>query len=326
MRERWRSLSALTLLGLGVALFDSWLLSCGFEGCPSRTEIRAFRPTEGSRVFDRAGRLVGRLSYVKRLNVPLALVPTHVRQAFIATEDRRFYKHNGLDWRGFARATARNIAAMSVREGFSTITMQVARNTFTPQTIGDRSLRRKLLELRLARLIERNLTKEEILELYLNVIYLGNGVYGVEAASRDLFGKSVRQLTLAEGAVLAALPKGPSAYTPRRNPDRSRLRRNLVLSLMVREGFITPARARTAAASPLRIARAEWHPPQVYSAAMDVVRSMVDSVLGSDALEKGDVDVWTTLDLTAQQAADETPGAVEDAAPFRWTEGADLGA
>ncbi|HJU88644.1 MAG TPA: PBP1A family penicillin-binding protein [Gemmatimonadaceae bacterium] len=304
MRRRWRSLAALGVAVLGVVLFDAWLLSCGFEGCPSRTEIRAFRPTEGSRVYDRSGRLIGRLTYVKRLNVPLSVVPRHVRQAFIATEDRRFYEHNGLDWRGFFRATLRNITSLGVREGFSTITMQVARNTFTPQTVGERSLRRKMMELRLARLIERNLRKDEILELYLNVIYLGNGVYGVEAASRDLFGKPVRQVTLSEAAVLAALPKGPSAYTPRRNPERARARRNLVLSLMVREGFITRERARSAAAAPLRVARNEWRPPQLYSAAMDVVRSMVDSIVGSEALEKGDVDVWTTLDLTAQQAAE----------------------
>jgi penicillin-binding protein 1A len=304
MRERWKSLLALALAVAGVLTFDAWLATCGFDGCPSGARIRAFRPNEGSRVFDRSGRLVGRLTYVKRINVPLATVPRHVRQAFIATEDRRFYEHNGLDWRAAARASLRNATSLSFREGFSTITMQVARNTFTPQTIGERSLKRKLLELRLARLIERSLEKDEILELYLNVIYLGNGVYGVEAASRDLFGKSVQKLTLSEAAVLAALPKGPSAYTPRRNPERARQRRNLVLSLMVREGFITPERARAASAAPIRVAKREWRPTQLYSAALDAVRALVDSVLGPEAVEEGDVDVYTTLDLGAQRAGE----------------------
>ena len=162
---------------------------------------------------------MGRMNAVRRVNVPLSAVPVHVRRAFIATEDRRFYQHDGLDWIGVGRAIVRNTLSLRFREGFSTITMQVARNTFlADRATGARSIGRKLLELRVARLLERALTKDEILELYVNAIYLGNGVYGVEGASRDLFGKRVRDLNLAEGALLAALPKGPSIYTPRRNP------------------------------------------------------------------------------------------------------------
>ncbi|HEU4564465.1 MAG TPA: PBP1A family penicillin-binding protein [Gemmatimonadaceae bacterium] len=305
MRARWRSLLLLAVAVLGVGVFDVWLATCGFGGCPSAAQIRSFRPSEGSRVYDRAGRSLGQLTYVRRVNVPLSQVPLHVRQAFIAIEDRRFYQHNGLDWRAIPRAALRNVAALGIREGFSTITMQVARNGFTPRLVRhQRSLRKKLLELRLARLIEQNLSKDEILELYLNVIYLGNGTSGVEAASRDLFGTGVSRVSLAEGAVLAALPKGPSAYTPRRDPQRARARRDLVLASMVREGYVSQARAAAAAREPVRVAAEEWRPPQERSAALDAVRAVVDSVLGNGALERGDVRVYTTIDAAAQRAAE----------------------
>ena len=304
MRQRWRSLSLLAAVALGVGTLDAWLATCGFAGCPSSREIQSFRPVEGSSIFDRSGRLMGRLAGVRRINVSLERVPPHVRRAFVATEDRRFYRHRGLDWRALARSVARNVSSFGVREGFSTITMQVASNTFTRRTVGERSLRRKLLELRLARLIEDNLDKDQILELYLNVIYLGNGTYGVEAASRDLFGKGVHELDLAEGALLAALPKGPSAYTPRRSPDRARERRNLVLALMERERFITGAQAAAAAAQPIRIAPDRWRPENASSYAFDAVRALVDSVLGARALASGDVAVYTTLDAEAQRIAE----------------------
>ena len=305
MRERWRSLTALGVALLLVATLDAWIASCGFKGCPSAAEIRAYRPAEGGRIMDRNGRLVGRLAAVRRVNVPLARVPVHVRQAFIATEDRRFLHHNGLDWRGVARAVVRNVTALGVREGFSTITMQVARNTFVADLYAARSLRRKIIELRVARLLERNLTKAQILELYLNVIYLGNGVYGVEAASRDLFGRSVEHVTLPEAAMLAALPKGPSAYTPRKSPERARARRDLVLALMRDQGYISPAREAAARRQRLTVERKPWRPPQPDdSYAVDAVRALVDSVLTSRNFDGGDVTVYTTLDLTAQRAAE----------------------
>jgi penicillin-binding protein 1A len=303
-RQRWRSLTALALAIGAVTWFDVWLATCGFRGCPTAAEIRSFRPAEGGRILDRNGQTVGRLAVVRRVNVPLSRVPLHVRQAFIATEDRRFLEHNGLDWRGVARAVVRNVASLGVREGFSTITMQVARNTFVSRLASERSLRRKLMELRVARLLEQSLTKEQILELYLNVIYLGNGVYGVEAASRDLFGRSVEHITLAEGAMLAALPKGPSAYTPRRDPARAERRRNLVLALMADEEYISAERAAAGARQPLEIERKPWRPARPDdSYAVDAVRALVDSVLRSRELQEGDVTVYTTLDLAAQRAA-----------------------
>src|SRR5688500_11346135 len=138
--------------------------------------------------------------------------------------------------------------------------MQVVRNAFIPELAGERSIRRKLIEISLARRLEQNLTKQQILELYLNVIYLGSGVYGVEAASRDLFGKGVDRLTLAEAATLAALPKEPTSYSPRRNPQRARTRRNLVLSLMAQEGFVSAADADEASELPLQVREQGWYP------------------------------------------------------------------
>jgi 1A family penicillin-binding protein len=304
MRRRWRSLTLLGVACLGIVLFDSWLVTCGFSGCPSRGEIRAFRPGEGGKILDRNDRFLGRIAIVRRVNVPIDAIPLHVRQAFLATEDRRFYEHNGLDWRGLFRAAASNVRHMGVREGFSTITMQVARNSFLVKMRGGRTMRRKLIELRLTRLIEGELTKDQILELYLNLIYLGNGMNGVEAASRDLFGKSVSQLSVSEGAMLAALPKGPSAYTPRDHYDRALRRRNLVLALMAQEGYLSRGQASSAAAQRLVIAEDEWRPDTGNEPlALDAVRVFIDSIL-PDALQEGDVVVHTTLDLAAQRAAD----------------------
>jgi 1A family penicillin-binding protein len=305
-QPRWRR-PVLLALGVGTALLlwlMVWVKTCGWYGCPSTAQIQAFTPSEGSQVLDRLGKRIGRLTYVRRINVPLSRVPRQVRAAFIATEDRRFYYHGGIDWRSAARAFFRNLSDVSYREGFSTITMQVVRNAFLPHLSGERTLRRKLIELELARQLESTLTKQQILEIYLNIIYLGNGTYGVEAASRDLFGKSVDRLSLAEAATLAGLAKGPSIYAPRRHAERALNRRDLVLSLMAREGYVTPAVSARAQAEPLRLAPAEWRPPQDRSYALDPVRAVVDSVLGNAAATAGDLIVHTTLDAGAQRAAE----------------------
>jgi penicillin-binding protein 1A len=306
LRRHWLRLSLLAVACAGTITFDIWLGTCGFYGCPSPAEIRAFHPSEGGNVYDRSQKLVGHLENIRRVNVPIAVVPKYVRDAFIATEDRRFYEHNGLDWHGVLRAVVRNFSSGGIRQGFSTITMQVAHNSFLADRYHGRSLRRKLVELRISRLLERELTKDQILEHYLNVIYLGNGVNGIEAASLDLFGKTINHVSLAEGAILAALPKAPSAYTPRRYPDRAVQRRNLVLNLMADQGYVTGAQAQAAAHAPLKIAENEWRPSIASEAsALDAVRTLVDSLL-PDVLKEGDVNVYTTLDVTLQRSADRT--------------------
>ena len=304
LRRRWPWFLGLALAIVGVGALDVWLATCGFMGCPSSRQIRTFKSAEGGRIVDRNAKFMGRLAPVARVNVPLEDVPSHVREAFIATEDRRFYEHQGVDYRGFVRAIVRNVAAMGVREGFSTITMQATRNTFLANRYSGRSLRRKLIELRLTRLVERELTKDQILELYLNAIYLGSGTYGVEAASRDIFGKSVKELNIAEGALLAGLPKAPSNYNPRANEKAARNRRNVVLGLMAEQGYISALTAGQAQKQRIRIAKEEWRPnapDEMLS--LEVIRAFVDSVL-PDVLKEGEVVVYTTIDSLAQRAAD----------------------
>jgi penicillin-binding protein 1A len=238
VRKRRRLLlgtvAAVSLFSLGAFFYGS---TCGLHGCPSIKQIRAYRP--GHRT------------------VKLDQLPENLRNAFIAVEDRRFQEHDGIDWRAFGRAFLRNATSLGVREGASTITMQVARGAFISDDECDgRSFARKLIELRLAPRIEQALTKDQILALYLNLIYLGDGVYGVEAASRHYFNKNVGRLSLAESAMLAAMPRAPEVYDPERHPERATERRNLVLSLMAQEGFITVAQAKKAAGQVLRVARA----------------------------------------------------------------------
>src|SRR3982750_555569 len=172
LRRRQRAIlhGLLAICILAVYATDTWLGTCGFDGCPTTRDIQTFQPDQGGRILDRYNRLMGRLELVRRVNVPLQAVPMFVQQAFIATEDRRFYEHGGLDWRGFFRALATNIRAGGTRQGFSTITMQVARNTFAGRRYPARSLRQKLTELRLSRLIEHSLTNKQILESSFNVI------------------------------------------------------------------------------------------------------------------------------------------------------------
>ena len=313
--------TALAAVALAVGAV-TWMRTCGFAGCPSTSALQAFRPSEGSRILDRNGVLLGRLTHVRRINVPIARVPRHLRAAFIAVEDRRFYYHGGVDWRSAARALWRNLSAFDVREGFSTITMQVVRSAFLPHLANQRSLRRKLIELELARRLEAALSKQQILELYLNVIYLGNGTYGVEAASRDLFGKGVERVTVAEAATLAGLARGPAIYAPRRHPERAIARRNLVLGLMAREGYVSPEQAERARAAGLALAASEWRPRRETSYELDPVRELVDSVLGADADGLGDLVVHTTLDAAAQRGAvravADRAAAIERAAGARY--------
>jgi 1A family penicillin-binding protein len=304
-RQRLILHTLLAISILAVYFTDTWLGTCGFDSCPTPRDIQTFQPDQGGRILDRYNRVMGRLEVVRRVNVSLKSVPEFVQQAFIATEDRRFYQHNGLDWRGFFRALVTNLKAGGTRQGFSTITMQVARNTFAVRKYPARSLRQKLTELRLSRLIERSLTKQQILELYFNVIYMGNGVYGVEAASKDLFGRDINQVTMTQAALLAALPKAPSAYTPRRHPDRALARRNLVLSLMVQQGYISANRLAGLQAEKLKIARDEYRPNDPNdSYALDAVRAIVDSIIQGGTNDIVDLTVRTTLDRNAQIAAD----------------------
>ncbi len=309
----WRTRAiraALYASALGIAgLFTtaSWWSSCGWQGCPSPAQLQAWRPTEGGTLLARDSAFLSALSPVRRANVPLSRVPARVRSAFIAVEDRRFMQHNGVDWRGVGRALYGNLRAGGVREGASTITMQLARNVFLGNRATERTLGRKLLEWRYATLLESALTKEEILERYLNAIYLGNGVYGVEGASHDLFGKRVEDITLSEAAMLAGLPKAPTTYSPRRNMKRALARRAVVFSVLAREQVADSAALARARNAPLKIARTAWVPSrQVDSWAVEAIRVTLDSLREAGviptSLNDGQLRVWSTFDRRAQIA------------------------
>jgi penicillin-binding protein 1A len=292
----------------------SWWWSCGWQGCPTTAELRAWRPTEGGALLARDSALVSALAPVRRVNVPLARVPVPVRAAFIAVEDRRFRQHHGVDWRGVGRALASNLRAGGVREGASTITMQLARNVFLGNRASERSWGRKFLEWRFAMLLEQALSKDDILERYLNAIYLGNGVYGVEAASHDLFGKRVGDLTLAEAAMLAGLPKAPSSYSPRNDRTRALARRAVVLEVLERERVASAAAIAAARRAPLKLARTEWTSSRnADSWAVEAVRVTLDSLRDAGviprALNDGQLRVWSTIDRRAQLAAERTVAA-----------------
>lgn len=302
-------LYAVALAVAGTLTTVSWWWSCGWQGCPTPAQLRAWRPTEGGALLARDSAFVSALSPVNRTNVPLSRVPAHVQAAFIAVEDRRFHAHHGVDWYGVGRATVANVTAGSVREGASTITMQLARNVFLGNRATERTFGRKLLEWRYATLLEGSLSKQDILERYLNAIYLGNGVYGVEGASRDLFGKSVKDISLSEAAMLAGLPKAPSSYSPRRDKSRALARRAIVFDVLLREGVADSATIQALRKKPLKVARAEWAPARaVDSWAVEAVRVTLDSLRQAGvipkALNDAQLRVWSTIDRRAQIAGE----------------------
>ena len=216
---------------------------CGIMGCPDVRRLASYRPGGAPVLLDREGRPFGDLAPVEGELVTLRSLPKHVPQAFLAVEDRRFYEHGAVDWMRVVGALWANLRSRKVEEGSSTITMQLARNVFPDQISRDKKPTRKLKEIRVAVELERTFPKDTILQLYLNQINLGPGAYGVEAASQVFFGKSVRDVNIAEAAMLAALARRPGSYDPRNHPDRAVQRRNLVLSLMRDQGYLTPEEA-----------------------------------------------------------------------------------
>ena len=275
---------------------------CTGSECPSVSALREYTPPQASRVLDRDGRVLAHLSPERRIIIPLERIPAHVAGAFLAVEDRRFFQHQGVDYRRAAGALVRDLQTMSFQQGFSTITMQLARNVFPEHLTREKTLRRKTWEIVLARDIEREFSKDEILEMYLNQIYLGNGLYGVEAAANGYFGKSTSQLTTMEAALLAAIPKAPSTYDPRRNVAAAVRRRNLVLGEMAEAGIIGEREAADARAAPLGLAA----PQEARGAAPYVVAAVRAELLerfGPEAQTAG-YRVHTAVDLEMQRSAE----------------------
>jgi penicillin-binding protein 2D len=254
---------------------------------------------QASLVFARDGSLIGEIGKEIRTSVSIKTLPNYLPHAFVAVEDHRFYQHDGVDVVGIAGALKDNI--FGERRGASTITQQLVGNMH-PSIIdrSDKSIGRKLKEQSAAREMEKHYTKDQILEAYLNQIAFGHGWYGVESAARHYFGKSASKLSLPEAAALAAMPKGPALYDPLKYPDRVRQRRNVVLSLMADQGYITPAQAESAKSTPLVTT-----PNGGYSAYapwfVDVVR--VQATRAGVPVNDGGYRIYTSLDPVLQNAA-----------------------
>jgi len=272
------------------------------RGLPSLKLIERYKPPLATEVFDRNGVPIYQFYIERRSSVSLRKVPKDLINAFIALEDRKFYQHWGIYLPGILRALYVDLTRGRVAQGASTITQQLARNMFLTQK---RNLKRKIREAVLAIRIERTFSKDQILERYLNQIYFGHGVYGVEAASRYYFGKSVSDLNLAECAMLAAIPRSPLLYSPYRNFKRAKRRQKLVLRIMKEGGFITDAEMKQALATPIALAgpqeeRVEGIAPYF----LDMVRKYVVQRYGEDFLYTSGGKIYTTLDLELQKIAE----------------------
>lgn len=278
---------------------------CGFRGCPNVDTLKGYMPDEASTIVDYRGREVGKLFLTRRFIVPLDSLPRHVPDAFIAMEDKRFWKHHGIDWTRVFGAAYRNIKELGITEGSSTITMQLARNAFPEKLPANkRTIFRKIAEARVARGIEKEFTKREILQLYLNQIYFGNGAYGIEAAAQEYYGKSASKLNLAEAATLAAIPRAPSRLNPRTNRDRAYEGRKVVLARMVDQGLITATEAEKARNQKLKLrqGREKANNPAPYF--VEAVREILEEQLGDNIYAKG-YTIYTTLDINMQRALEE---------------------
>ncbi|MDW8032791.1 MAG: PBP1A family penicillin-binding protein [Aquificaceae bacterium] len=261
--------------------------------------LKEWKPPVATVVYDAKDRPFGDVAIQRRYYVELKDIPTHLIQAFISAEDKNFYRHPGVDPFAILRAVLANIRHGGIRQGASTITQQLARNLFlTP----DKSLSRKLKEALLALRIERHYTKDQILEMYLNYIYLGQGAYGVEAASRVYFGKSVKELTLEESALLASLPKAPTKYNPFRNPDRVKERRDYVLTRMYENGYLREEEYRSLLEKPLRVKPEERYYRMDYF--LDFLKEHLIEKYGEEVLAGG-YRVYTTIDRDLQEHARE---------------------
>lgn len=267
---------------------------------PKPKEVAEFRTPVKTLVYDARGRVLHEFFKENRSPVPIRQIPRHLVNATIATEDRSFYQHWGVDLWGIGRAAVRNLVTMRRAEGGSTITQQLARNLFLTH---ERTVSRKLKEIALAVEIERNYSKSQILEMYFNQIYFGDGAYGVEAAAKTFFNKPLGELTLPECALLAGLPANPALYSPRKHAEAARARRSKVLRNMLTTKAITQVEFDHASGAPLGVT------PRRYSNDrapyfVEMVRLYLDERYGSNAVYEAGLRVYTTLDIDLQQAGE----------------------
>lgn len=269
---------------------------------PHLDKLEIFQPGEPSILYSDRDEPFASLAPEFRIFVPLNRVPKLVQEAILDAEDAQFYQHGAISLKGMARAAIRDLTSARLKEGGSTITQQLAKSLFLS---AERTLTRKIKEIELAQEIERLYSKNKILEMYLNTIYFGGGAYGIEAAARTYFGKSVGQLTLAEAAVLGGLPKAPSSYSPFNDPKKARERRNYVLRRMEKEGHVTAAQARAAMRLPVTLAPL-FKGRGIGPAFVDYVRKELEPKYGRVLLTKGGLRIYTTLNLNMQRAATDS--------------------
>ncbi|MFT4267585.1 MAG: penicillin-binding protein 1A [Xenophilus sp.] len=316
----WSAAGAITLalaaaLTLGVAAAVAW------RRLPDVSSLANYQPKLPLRVFTADGQLIGEFGEERRQLVPLDQMPRVLKDAVLATEDARFYQHGGLDYVGLTRAVIANALTGRVRQGASTITQQVARNMFLSN---ERTFSRKFNEALLAWKLEKYLTKDQILEIYLNQIYLGNRAYGFAAAAQTYFGKPVQQLSVAEAAMLAGLPKAPGTNNPVANPRRAVARQQYVIQRMVETGYLGAADADKARAEPLKL-RDAADPQRVHAEYVaEMVRQQMVEKYGDAAYTRG-LKVYTTIAAADQQAAYAALRAglmdYEQRQPYRGPEG-----
>ncbi|MBW3535086.1 MAG: transglycosylase domain-containing protein, partial [Gemmatimonadetes bacterium] len=315
------------ILPAGAVLFlilvAGWY-SCGFRGCPDAESLLAYEPGGAPVILDRNGDRFATLLPVQREIVDIDSLPEHVGQAFIAVEDRRFRSHGGVDLRRVVGALVANIREGGLAEGGSTITMQLARNAFPDRLpASERTIRRKVAEARVAGEIEDEFGKDQILGLYLNQIYFGNGATGIAAAARHYFDASPSELRPEQAALLAAMVKAPAHYDPREDPEEALERRNLVLDLMQEAGFLSDEEHHAARETEIEVVprqkaadAGETLPAPWF---LEAIRRRLDEELGPDQY-RTQIHVHTTLDSRLQQAAE----AALDA-QLRRIEGGELG-
>jgi penicillin-binding protein 1A len=288
----------IVLLLLAFAGYFFYLLAA----LPKVDRLADYRPPIVSQVFGEDGSLVGEFYLERRTVVPVNKMPKRLIQAFVSAEDSNFYQHKGIDYFGILRAATKNIISFRKKEGASTITQQVAKSMLlTPE----KKFSRKLKEAILATRMEKALTKDEILYIYLNQIYLGAGSYGVQLAAETYFGKEVDTLNLAEMAMLAGLPKAPSTYSPIKHLEKARERQGYVLDRMVKEGYITPAEALHARNTPIVIRSLKKVNSDQSAYFLEHIRIYLEEKYGEDRLYKEGIKVYTTMNAEMQKAAYE---------------------
>ncbi len=271
------------------------------QDLPQIRSLESFHPSSVTRIYSADNVLLTELFIEKRDPVPFKIIPDYLKKALIATEDRSFYHHSGVDLKGILRAIIRDIQAGEFVEGASTLTQQLTKTLFlTPR----KTLLRKIKEAFLAIQLERRYTKDEILTLYINQVYYGSGAYGAESAAKIFFGKSVKDLGLAECALIAGMPKAPSRYSPLINKELSVKRRNTVLKQMKDTGIITTADYNRAAAESLFLRQQPLHRMDA-PYFVEYIRKFLEDTLGSSRLYKSGLTVFTTLDFQLQHAAEE---------------------